>query len=650
MDIYFEKLSLISFIVGLIKFNNVVSFLKKKIKTIYFVDCSWLSKMFIIPLLNFFIGKVDRLNFKMVNIKDDEGELVRTRIHRVDLFGIQKEIIDSISYKHLYDDTWSQDRVIEYINKGLLQGSITETNSISRILYLINVVHWHSNSHTLFIVNSRAWFKVLKKYALRYDVQLINSEVQRLDILRLKEFVVKFPNVYAMLINIKYRSLFSFEKYAKNNKIDNSIKLYIDGRGDIECNNNGYHSDFFMCLNSSLSLNNVLYKSHTKKEFKYLEKYGVKSVYESGVFRWGYRRNYIKPKIHYSYKYKREYSLIKSLIDSYDLERFNWSIFFKKNNVKIYTSWFKYSNKHMAISDAIKDNGGVATIWQMAFDGFQNFENTICTDIQYVFSKFDLTLNKILKNKTQIDYICGYPKAYAAKLVSNEAQEIRDYLRSNGAKKIIFCIDENSIDDSRWHTGHKLQQENYSCILREVLKKPWLGVVFKPKNYLNLRKRLGDVNNLLMQAESTGRCYVYKKSGRHTTSAPPILAGLSADVCIHGHLNAGTAALECAIEGIPTLLVDREGAPFSVFYKMGQDNIIFKNWDSALESAIKYFQHPDSVSKFGSWYKFTADIGLYNNFTHNIGDNLDEILGLYNKGHERDKILKYLKNNREAGR
>ena len=34
MDIYFEKLSLISFIVGLTKTNNVVFFPKKRIKTI----------------------------------------------------------------------------------------------------------------------------------------------------------------------------------------------------------------------------------------------------------------------------------------------------------------------------------------------------------------------------------------------------------------------------------------------------------------------------------------------------------------------------------------------------------------------------------------------------------------------------------------
>ena len=134
---------------------------------------------------------------------------------------------------------------------------------------------------------------------------------------------------------------------------------------------------------------------------------------------------------------------------------------------------------------------------------------------------------------------------------------------SNGAKKIIFAIDENSIDDSRWHTGHELQRENYSYILQKVLEIPWLGAVFKPKIAKTLRQRLGHVSDLLEKAEKTGRCFVYESSGRHSTNAPPILAGLSADICIHGHLSAGTAALEGAFEGLPSLLIEREVNPFS---------------------------------------------------------------------------------------
>jgi len=42
-----------------------------------------------------------------------------------------------------------------------------------------------------------------------------------------------------------------------------------------------------------------------------------------------------------------------------------------------------------------------------------------------------------------------------------------------------------------------------------------------------------------------------------------ILAGLIADVCLHGHLSAGKAALEFTLEGLPTLLIDLEVSPAS---------------------------------------------------------------------------------------
>ena len=86
-------------------------------------------------------------------------------------------------------------------------------------------------------------------------------------------------------------------------------------------------------------------------------------------------------------------------------------------------------------------------------------------------------------------------------MLKKEAKKLREKLIANGAKKIVFVIDENSVDDSRWHTGHELQRENYSYILQKVLEIPWLGAVFKPKVATTLRQRLGPVKDLLEKAE-----------------------------------------------------------------------------------------------------------------------------------------------------
>jgi uncharacterized protein YqkB len=77
-----------------------------------------------------------------------------------------------------------------------------------------------------------------------------------------------------------------------------------------------------------------------------------------------------------------------------------------------------------------------------------------------------------------------------------------------------------------------------------------------------------------------------------------MLAGLSADVCIHGHLSAGTAALECALQGIPTLLIDREGSPKSKLYELPEGKLVFKSWQETIDAVMEHFSKPEGT---GFW-------------------------------------------------
>ena len=59
---------------------------------------------------------------------------------------------------------------------------------------------------------------------------------------------------------------------------------------------------------------------------------------------------------------------------------------------------------------------------------------------------------------------------------------MKQKLIENGAKKIIFAIDENSLDDDRWHTGHELQRDNYRYVCEKVLEHKWLEPFSNLKN------------------------------------------------------------------------------------------------------------------------------------------------------------------------
>jgi len=456
----------------------------------------------------------------------------------------------------------------------------------------------------VFVINNRAWIDLYKKYAENYKIELLSIRSILFKFSDLRKIVRNIPWVYKIVKNIKYKNV--SQTYDFQN-MDNN-KLYIDGRGDINLANNGHHSDFFWQLNSNFPFQNLVCKHYSEQEKEYFKQHGLYSIAEGIYLDKKYSRKYTKPELNYSYRYRKESQVVQTILNSYDLDRFYWASLFQQQGVKIFLTWFKYSNNHIAWSDAIRDNGGISVIWQMAFDGFKNAECALKSDVVFSFSKFSDDIEKKLDSKIKYNVVIGYPKDYAASLLKDEAYKLREKLEANGAKKIVFVIDENSNDDSRWHTGHKLQRENYSHIIEKVLEVPWLGVVFKPKRIIDLRQRLGPVSDLLEKAEATGRCYIYDSSGRYTTSAPPVLAGLSADVCIHGHLDSGTAALECALEGLPTLLIDREGTIDSKLNDLPEGKVVFKDWPSTIDAIMEHFNTSEGISGFGDWTSIIDDL------------------------------------------
>jgi hypothetical protein len=592
--VYFENLSLISFFSSFWKLS-----IYKKLSIFYFIDASFFAKKLLIPTLRLFGKKIYLLDFKLVEIVDDNNELVRIRIHRKDLIDFSESILQSKAYKALFHESWRQNNITEYVNKSIILGSIHQEHAISKMLFIINLTNWHSLklgiNESILVAKRRPWIALYQEYASKFNVEIIENKTSFFGFNHIKTLIRSNLFFYNTVKNFKYAGI----KNPKLNKSGN--KLFLDGRGDFGLINNGYHSDFFWQKNSDFKLDNIVYESHSIKEKEYLASNGLQTISNRVYSSSNNIRNYKKPILNYSKKFKDESRAIGAILDSYDLERFNSASLFKKFGVKIFFSWDKYGSNHIAFSDAIHDNEGISINWQLAFAGSTSAESQINADIVFSHSAFSNKIESKLNSKIKFNVITGYLKDYAPALLKDKASEIRSNLQEHGAKKIVFVIDENSLNDSRWHTGKELQRDNYSYILKKIFEEPWLGVIFKPKRAIDLRFRLGPVVKLLDKAIATGRCYIFEDSGRYTTTAPPILAGLASDVCIHGHLSAGTAALECALEGIPTLLIDREGTPYSKLSELPKEKVIFQDWPSAIDSLLLHFNSPEAIPGFGDW-------------------------------------------------
>ena len=407
---------------------------------------------------------------------------------------------------------------------------------------------------------------------------------------------------------------------------------------------NGERSDLNWLLTSDFIPNNVLYNCRDQKDEIRLNNFGINTTHN-----FQYKNNYINKLSKQKYlKYKIFDNKIDNLIEykhffDYKYNFNKWFNYFLNHNVKVFLSWYKYDSLHIPMHDAINEIGGISTFFQPNFDGTSFYECKLFTDINFCNSQFSTSIDKNNLSKIDTNIIVGYPSTPITKQMITSAKEIRNQLLNNGAQKIICVLDENSLDDSRWHTGHELQIENYSYIIEKLLIDKNIGVIFKPKSAYDLRKRLKEANKLLDQAINTGRCYLYDQVEDNKdkfTKPTPTLAALSSDLVIHGHLCAGTAAIETALLGKPTLFIDRENAVNSIFHKVLNKNVIYKNWTEIILSINENFINNDTKD-FGYWGEALTHFDPFrdNLGSKRIGDFLHQLLIGFNKGFQKQQII-----------
>lgn len=608
---------------------------------VYYID----AKNLWVCLANGFaqIGyPVERLHFSLRNIKDPSGELLRIRIHRRDLFEVKRQIEDSQIIKDIAKRVDDYQKI--YLTKGMVDYPITDANSASRSLFLIGVVEWHkraySISKTSFVMKMRPWSEIYRDYAIKRNIELIFYRkiigANKKD--RFSNIFNWFPSVYSFaraIKNIKHIEFF-------RTKIDVDPKIFIEGRGEVNFNNDGKHSDFYWMEPGNISPKSLVYVPVNHLEniklidnFVTPAKYFISQIFPLRVLNKNFYINF------YKNFWSLEGRLIHRMLRTYAGTFWYWRGMFLSNNVKVFLTWYRYENQHISIASAIKNVGGVSVYLPVAFDGWGNIEGLTRSDVTFCYSAFGSSIEDVCLSYSQYRIIVGYPRDYAVNLLKPLAADLRIKLTERGAKKIIFVIDENSADDDRWHTGHELQRENYSYALEALLENDWLGVIFKPKVARTLYERLGPISKLLDKALSTGRCYVYDQTSRDVTTAPPLLAGLSADLCIHGHLSSGTAALECALAGLPTLLIDREGVPNSKLSELPLGKVVFRDWKTAIDAALKFLESPTKDYEFGMWGKILDELDPYRDgmASMRIGMYLNYLIQGFNDGFSRDQVL-----------
>ena len=284
----------------------------------------------------------------------------------------------------------------------------------------------------------------------------------------------------------------------------------------------------------------------------------------------------------------------------FEEDKKHWKSLFQRQNIKVFTTWFKYNSDHCVIAEAIREAGGALAVYQRSYEGNATAQTALCTDIQFTFSQDSARIEAEAGSRIDYCVVTGYLGDHRFPLVKDAARQVRENLELNGARFVAAYFDEGAFADARWGITYGRLRAHYGFLLEKVMSEPSFGLVLKPKTPHTLRARLGPLAELLDQARATGRCHIYD-AGVLQGEVPPAQAALSADLVIHCSVSAGTAAVEAVLAGVPAVLIDEDGWTISPLYRLEKGRVIFNDLEALWYTWHDHRSLQKGMAGFADW-------------------------------------------------
>ena len=651
--IVIENLSLSSFL------QVFILCLKEKQKHrnyfLYYIDSSPRAEKFARKLSLIFSVHIEKLNFICDDLVDEKGYNFRLKIQYNDLM----KIFSKISKKNLPSDKYLSGYIQLYLlttNWPNYEPNSVTNKSLSKILLMLQASAIQSrkilkNGRILFIIENRPWIIILRNYAKDNGIQLYRK-------------IYFLSKVYFLMKRITgYISKKSSHKINKNESFS-QIPFSQDGfsvdRNNIPKIICDQVMQFFgassFWSSSELLPDSIIFvsKSHTisQNELDDINQTGMSFIAMSSRIANGLNvpfypfdkkdaSKYLKDK--HVKKLTWEEKIVAQCSSGYIQQKRIWKDFFNITGAKIYVSHGKCLLSPIPAASAIDEMGGISALWQTSYYEFPTPLAPVFADVYFPFSPKVAECEK--KSGSAIKYLVsvGYIFDHRFQLLDAPAKAIKRKLRNQGAEKIISFFDGGSVGDVRWNVSRINIQKDYQFWFEKVLEEPWLGLIIKSKRPGDLRIRLGATVDLLNEVIQTGRCYFNEdyndRTGKNLKSRPSE-AALASDIAIAQFLSAGSAGLEAALCGTPTLLFDRYGLKHSQFYNLGVGRVVFNDWD-VMWDTLKEHWIKKPIQGFGDWSPIRDDLDPFSDgkSAYRMTTYLNWLLEGFKQGLERETIL-----------
>lgn len=646
-------------------------------KVVYYIHSSFVGRIIVGVFGKLFGIYAEPLNFRLMDVHDEQGNLSRLKITYFELEKIQKEIFKNEVLVSIRDHGGLSPWLKTYFEKHAVLSDLPGYCPLWKTLFIIHICDWKrrqsdQKSHPCYLfLDRRVWLKEIAAYAQTQNViiktlpkiqihpQFIITKILTRHMRLLKSIRFYIHDKGLLKFTITWIQELIGRKPLSQTPPDDKLlasesKMAVEYYGQLNLNSPQYHSDLSFCQQSGIKGEDVIITFNISRDpcdekmAKELSRWGARAIslnpkaslssFAKPYYGWPgqFQKSLSPPQI--SSLRCPEHTWFREEWNSFENEYHFWLELFKTCHIKIFVSWYKYDALHCVMGEALNTLGGVNVIYQRAFEEFPSPETAVCADIVFGFSRLSFNSEKLSRISNYV--ITGYLGDHRPRFLKDEAKALRESLQQNGARQIMAYFDEGSASDERWLPGHALTRQNYHFILNKILTHQDIGLILKPKNAISLRERLGPVSPLLDEAIKTKRCFMFEGGLLHAPY-PPSAAALACDIAVHGHMFSATAGFESALCGVPTLLLDREGWSVSRLYELKEGRVIFKDWDHLWNAAEEYWKDKKNNPGFGDWSSLMSELDPFRDgqAARRMGDYLNDVLEGLKKGHSKNKAM-----------
>ena len=624
----------------------------------YYIDATRLGERLATAMCRRAGLQLKQLQFDAAHIFDDGGLLVWLRTYYRDLNDVLHRIAADASFPASATGSRETRNRLMYLRKSsVVVPPIFEGPGAWRGIFLIHVCLWHaaragspSKAVTLWLEN-HPWFRALQRYgAVAGPISLVPCGRAFRPARFIRALLARDLKMFASRFRVSRLSSDGERETRSHNEPTIALQYY----GQFNLSSPNLHSDFFFWQQSELEGRHIvgLFSSPQDpldaRRVEELTSHGMRGVALHHTATKLPATVFASPSVVRAFgraaqvaalafaKPQRAWTSAQNLL--FESEVSYWLRLMEHCNAKIFLTWYKYTADHSAVAEAMRRRDGVIAVYQRSYEGNPSAQTAVSADLAFGFSAQGAAVERASGSHLDYYVVTGYLGDHRFPLVKSAAGAIRAGLKSHGATFVIAFFDEGSFPDPRWGPGSERTRSNYSSILERVLSDPTVGVVFKPKTPRTLIARLGPVAELLERALRTGRCHILDEGLVHG-SVPPAQAALASDIAIHESIVAATAAIEAALAGVPTLIMDPDGWTISPLYRLGSGSVIFQNWDDLWE-AIDRIRANRSAS-VGDWTPLLDEIDPFHDgrAAERMGTFLKWVIECYERGGTRDHAL-----------